>query len=129
MERFVEQAVERLAERFTDGLRQALAPVIVEQLQKAVERLGAQIERSIERLIMERFPERPERSMEHLITSAKATMVQRIQAMRTEGLSFGAIAARRNAEGVPTLSGRGRWAKGTIANLFMEAERSSGGGS
>jgi hypothetical protein len=31
-----------------------------------------------------------------------------------------AIANQLNTEGVPTLSGKGRWQKGTIANLLKE---------
>jgi excisionase family DNA binding protein len=52
----------------------------------------------------------------------KAALLPRLQAMQAEGLTRQAIANRLNAEGVPTLSGHGRWQKGTISNLLAEAE-------
>ena len=42
--------------------------------------------------------------------------------MQAEGLSLEAIANKLNAEDVPTLSGQGKWQKGTIGNLLAEAE-------
>jgi hypothetical protein len=42
--------------------------------------------------------------------------------MQAEGLSLQAMANPLNAEGVPTLSGKGRWQKGTIGNLLAQAE-------
>jgi hypothetical protein len=39
-----------------------------------------------------------------------------------EGLSLKAIANRRKTEGVPTLSGKGRWQKGTIGNLLAQIQ-------
>jgi len=44
--------------------------------------------------------------------------------MQAEGLSLQKIADRLNADGVPTLSGKGRWQKGTIGNLLAEGHES-----
>jgi excisionase family DNA binding protein len=52
----------------------------------------------------------------------KAEVVGRLRAMKTDGLSLQAIANQLNAEGVPTLSGKGRWQKGTIGDLLAQAE-------
>jgi excisionase family DNA binding protein len=52
----------------------------------------------------------------------KATLLPRLQALHAEGLSSQQIAHRLNPEGVPTLSGRGQWQRGTVANLLAEAE-------
>jgi hypothetical protein len=38
--------------------------------------------------------------------------------MQAEGLSLQKIADGLNADGVPTLSEKGRWQKGTIGNLL-----------
>jgi hypothetical protein len=46
--------------------------------------------------------------------------------MRTEGLSLQAIADPFNHEGVPTLSGKGHWQKGTIGNLLAQVDKASG---
>jgi hypothetical protein len=40
----------------------------------------------------------------------------------TIGLSLQAMANQLNAEGVPTLGGKGRWQKGTIGNLLAQVE-------
>jgi Recombinase len=42
--------------------------------------------------------------------------------LRDAGLSLQQIADLFNAEGVPTLSGKGRWQKGTIGKLLAEKE-------
>src|SRR5262245_38606825 len=39
----------------------------------------------------------------------KAALVDRLKQMKAEGLTLPAIAAQLNAEGVPTISGRGKW--------------------
>jgi predicted flap endonuclease-1-like 5' DNA nuclease len=50
----------------------------------------------------------------------KAAMVAQLRQMRGQGRSLQAIATQLNAEGVPTISGRGRWQAGTIANVLRE---------
>jgi excisionase family DNA binding protein len=63
--------------------------------------------------------ERAQRSLAGLTPShlTKAQLLTRIRAMH-QSLSYQAIADRLNAEGIPTLSGKGRWQKGTISNLL-----------
>jgi len=38
--------------------------------------------------------------------------------MRTSGLSLAQIASQLQAEGLPTLSGKGQWQKGTVDKLL-----------
>jgi Recombinase len=99
--------VNRIAERVVD---------------QVVERLTERFERS------ER-PERAERSQpvtslppspQPMMSDPKVTVRQRLQAMQAEGLSLQKIADRLNSEGVPTLSGKGRWQKGTIGHLLAQ---------
>jgi excisionase family DNA binding protein len=52
----------------------------------------------------------------------KAALVARLQALKAEGLTLQAIATQLNAEGVPTISGRGAWQAGTVGNLLKEVE-------
>jgi hypothetical protein len=47
-------------------------------------------------------------------------MLARLRAMQAEGLSLQAIANRLNSEGAPTVTGRGRWHKGTIGDLLAQ---------
>jgi hypothetical protein len=69
---------------------------------------------------MERL-ERLERSTAApALSSSKAMVLHRLRAMQAEGLSLQAIANRLNNEGVPTLSGKGQWKKGTVSNLLKE---------
>jgi hypothetical protein len=44
--------------------------------------------------------------------------------MKAAGMNMQAIATQLNTEGVPTISGRGQWQKGTVANLLAQAEAS-----
>jgi excisionase family DNA binding protein len=53
----------------------------------------------------------------------KAALVSRLRAMHAQGLSHHTIATRLNAEGVPTLSGKGTWQKGTVSNLLAQEEK------
>jgi excisionase family DNA binding protein len=50
----------------------------------------------------------------------KAELVARLRSMQAQGLSLQAIANQLNREGVPTLSGKGTWKKGTVGNLLAE---------
>ena len=67
-----------------------------------------------------RTPTRSTPSAVETPQARKAALVARLQALHAEGLSSQAIADRLNAEGVPTLSGRGQWQRGTVANLLAE---------
>ncbi len=89
-------------------------------VERVVERLAERLERS----------ERPERSrpVASLPPSSpparqdpKAAVLQHLQALQAEGLSLQKIADRLNNEGVPTLSGKGQWQKGTIGHLLASA--------
>jgi hypothetical protein len=52
----------------------------------------------------------------------RTAVLRRLQAMQAEGLSLQKIADRLNADGVPTLSGKGHWQKGTIGNLLAQIQ-------
>jgi hypothetical protein len=63
-------------------------------------------------------PERAERSR-----PAITAVLTRLRAMQAEGLSLQTSANRLNAEGIPTLSDKGRWQKGTIGNLLAQENK------
>jgi hypothetical protein len=48
----------------------------------------------------------------------KAAMVARLRQMRAGGMSLSQIADQLRLEGVPTLSGKGQWQKGTVDKLL-----------
>jgi hypothetical protein len=48
----------------------------------------------------------------------KAAILHKLRTLQAEGFSHHAMANRFNADGVPTLSGRGQWQKGTIGKLL-----------
>jgi hypothetical protein len=86
------------------------------------------VERLTERVERSERPERAERSIPASLSppslsllrpESKAAVLQRLQALQAEGLSLQKIADRLNNEGVPTLSGKGKWQKGTIGNLLV----------
>jgi hypothetical protein len=47
-------------------------------------------------------------------------LVSRLRALQAQGLSHQAITTRLNVEGMPTLSGKGTWQKGTVSNLLAQ---------
>jgi len=53
----------------------------------------------------------------------KAALVARLQQMRASGLSLSQIAGQLQAEGLPTLSGKGQWQKGTVDKLLRSQAR------
>jgi hypothetical protein len=102
--------------------RQEIAKLVDQIVNRVVERLE---ERRID--VHAERSERPERSerWERSTTpvpAPKAAVLQRLRALQAEGLSLQAIANQLNAEGVPTLSGKGRWQKGTIGNLLAQGQ-------
>ena len=52
----------------------------------------------------------------------KAALVARLREMRAQGLSMQQMVNELNSEGVPTLSGKGMWQKGTVAKLLINRE-------
>jgi hypothetical protein len=48
----------------------------------------------------------------------RQTLLQRIQDMREEGMTYSKIAAQFNEEGVATVSGTGKWYPSTISQLL-----------
>jgi Mg2+ and Co2+ transporter CorA len=48
----------------------------------------------------------------------KRLVLERIRDLRDQNLSFAQILTLFEREGVPTLSGQGRWSKGTLWNLW-----------
>jgi excisionase family DNA binding protein len=52
----------------------------------------------------------------------RAALVRHVQALDKQGLTLRAIAQRLNDEGIPTISGKGRWQQGTIGNLLAPAD-------
>jgi hypothetical protein len=93
VERVVEQMVERLSERFERSERSERSRPVVS------------------------LPPASPSPAKH---DPKAALLSRLRTMQAEGLSLQKIADRLNHEGVPTLSGRGTWQKGTIGNMLAQ---------
>jgi hypothetical protein len=98
-----------------------------------MERLERLVEQVIERL--ERSPvqippglhtpaasERSERATPASASPSKADLMIWLHTLRGAGMSLQDMANELNARGVPTLSGKGRWQKGTIGKLLSQAE-------
>jgi hypothetical protein len=71
---------------------------------------------------MPAIPVRPLASQPNTHPEQKAEVLTRIRELKAQGLSLQAMATRLNEEGVPTLSGRGRWQKGTVGHLLAQGE-------
>jgi hypothetical protein len=109
-------------ERLERSQPPALAEMMgrLEQMFAGFERLERLVEQVLERLPIQ--PHEPPKHSPRIITDHKAALLQRLRGMQAEGLSLQAIANRLNNEGVPTLSGKGRWQKGTVGNLLTQAK-------
>jgi transposase len=62
-------------------------------------------------------PADPHQAPEDRETLSKAELLERVDAMTQDGLTYNQIAERFNADGIATPSGRGTWKKTTVANL------------
>jgi hypothetical protein len=65
--------------------------------------------------------EAPRRADAGHSTPEKAAVLARLRQMRSEGKSLEKMARELNAEGIPTLSGEGRWQKGTLQKLLKSS--------
>jgi hypothetical protein len=116
------QIMARQSDYIEAFVRQELSHLVERVVEQVMERLAERVSPSA--LIHAERSERAERLERSTpaIASSKAAVLQRLRAMRAEGLSLQAMADRFNHEGVPTLSGKGRWQKGTIGNLLAQEE-------
>jgi outer membrane protein TolC len=57
-------------------------------------------------------------SSPRLLSPSKRAALERIRDLRAQDVSFSRICEIFQAEGLPTLSGQGRWSKGTLFNLW-----------
>jgi uncharacterized coiled-coil protein SlyX len=65
----------------------------------------------------------PPASTPRPLSGAKRAALERIRDLRGQDLSFARICEIFQAENVPTLSGEGRWSKGTLWNLWRNHSR------
>jgi Recombinase len=125
---YLVQVMARQSDYFEAFLREELTHLVNRIAERVVDQV---VERLTERSVRSERPERAERSQpaaslppssQPMVSEPKVTVLQRLQAMQAEGLSLQKIADRLNSEGVPTLSGKGRWQKGTIGNLLAQSD-------
>jgi hypothetical protein len=114
---YLARVMERQSNYFDLFLKEELTHLVERVVDQVVERLAERFEAQ--------RTSHDERSIERstpAIADHNAAVLTRLRAMQAEGLSLQAIANQLNGEGVPTLSGKGRWQKGTIGNLLAQAE-------
>ena len=124
---YLAQVMARQSDYFEAFLRDELDHMVNRMVERVVEQM---VERLTERFERAERPERAERSIpahgvpaspQPVRYDSKAALLSRLRTMQGEGLSLQKIADRLNHEGVLTLSGKGRWQKGTIGNLLKES--------
>jgi len=105
----------------------------LDQMFTGMERLERLVEQVLERLepapaqIPAELPtpaaaEHSERSTPASASPSKAELMTWLRTLREAGMSLQNMANELNTRGVPTLSGKGRWQKGTIGKLLSPAE-------
>jgi recombinase/helix-turn-helix protein len=118
---YLARVMERQSNYFDLFLKEELTHLVERVVERVVDQVVERLTERLERSERSRRSERPERStVAPAISDHKAAVLQRLRAMQAEGLTLQAIADRLNTEGVPTLSGKGRWQKGTVSNLLKE---------
>jgi Recombinase len=122
-------------ERLERSQPTALADMVarLEQMFTGMERLERLVEQVLERLkpLQAQIPaelptpaasERSEHSTPAGASPSKAELMTWLHTLRGAGMSLQNMATELNARGVPTLSGKGRWQKGTIEKLLAQDE-------
>jgi hypothetical protein len=119
---YLARVVERQSAYIDALLQEELTHLVNRLLQGVVDQVVTRVTERLERSA------RPERAMEGPSTPpaiappSKADILARLRTLRQAGLSLPQIADVLNAERVPTLSGKGRWQKGTIGHLRAQEE-------
>jgi hypothetical protein len=122
---YLARVVERQSAYIDAFLQEELTHLVNRLLEGVVDQV---VTRVTERLERSARSARPERAMEGPSTPpaiappSKADILARLRTLRQAGLSLPQIADVLNAERVPTLSGKGRWQKGTIGHLRAQEE-------
>jgi hypothetical protein len=125
---YLAQVMARQSDYFEAFLRDELSHLVERVAERVVDQVVERLAERLERAERSERVERPERSMEHptpppaISPPNKADLLARVRTLRDAGLSLQQIADLFNAEGLPTLSGKGRWQKGTIGNLLTQAK-------
>jgi hypothetical protein len=107
--------MQRTMERLTDVL-ESLTTALHHMQQERSSRVPRPSGRTPQPRCMERQHEAPQpRSME------PDAILAQIHRWQQEGMSLRAIAAKLNAEGVPTRSGQGKWYESNLSRLLKRA--------
>ena len=115
------RVMEQQSQYFDRFLKEELTPLVERITERVVDQV---IERLEKRLTVQRTGPH-EHSIEcatPAISDHKAAILTTLRVMQAEGLSLWAMANRLNAEGVPTLSGKGQWQQGTIGKLITQTK-------
>jgi Recombinase len=121
---YLAQVMARQSDYFEAFLRDELDHMVNRVVERVVEQM---VERLTERFERSERPERPERAERSMGLPAsaspnKAELMTWLRTLRGSGMSLQNIADELNTRGIPTLSGKGRWQKGTIGNLLAQVE-------
>ena len=125
LETLAGQYLARFMERQSNYFDLFLKDELTHLVERVVERVVDQVVERLAKRFTDQRTSQNERSMERstpAITDHKAAVLTRLRAMQAEGLSLQKIADRLNHEGVSTLSGKGRWQKGTIGHLLAQGD-------
>jgi hypothetical protein len=133
MGQYLARIMERQNDYFEAFLREELSHLVDRVLERVADQLSERLAARFSTVVERSEPAEPTERSETILSlpeprpmptpaGQRAVLLQRLQAMRAEGLSRQAMADRLNAEGVPTLSGKGRWHRGSIGKLFAQAD-------
>jgi excisionase family DNA binding protein len=124
--------VPALMTRLEERIEQAIARAVEQVVEQVTARISSEIQErlaSLERAEHVRRPaheerlRRPERTrhpsrLARADNNPKAALIARMRALKEQGLTWQMIADQLNVERVPTLSGKGKWQRGTVWRLL-----------
>jgi hypothetical protein len=127
---YLARVVERQSAYIDAFVREELTHLINRVLEGVVDQVVERVTERLERSERSERLERPERSeplersgaLPAMASPSKAELMTWLRTLRGSGMSLQNMAAELNARGIPTLSGKGRWQKGTIGKLLAQTK-------
>jgi hypothetical protein len=128
---YLARVVERQSAYIDAFLREELTHLVNRLLEGVVDQVVELVTERLERAKRSARLERPERS-EHsarcavlpaMASPSEAEPVTWLRTLRGSGMSLQYMATELNARGIPTLSRKGRWQKGTIRKLLAQGNK------
>jgi hypothetical protein len=119
---YLARVMERQSNYFDVFLKEELSHLVERIVERVVDQVAERLTERLERSERPKRSEHSERStaLSAIASPSKAELVTWLRTLRDSGMSLQHMAEELNARGIQTLSGKGRWQKGTIGKLLAQ---------